>query len=177
MCMQFNSLHHEVSYLFYSNPTYQECDILACQGKWHRRGKKKPTPQGHNTNFQEHQRIFCSLKLLGNLFFFFFLALISLQRWGGMSHTFHDKQKTSFARRANLIAAPHLLTFFSPPPSSSLFIMSISNFNFQFSPSSSQFATKLFPGWGADCRTTGCKRVSRRDESFPLISIMQNVNV
>lgn len=58
----------------------------------------------------------------------------------GMSHTSHDKHKTSFTSHSNLIIARHHLTFFL------VFIMSISNFNFQFSPSSSQFATKLFPG-------------------------------
>lgn len=87
----------------------------------------------------------------------------------GMSHTSHDKHKTSFTSHSNLIIARHHLTFFL------VFIMSISNFNFQFSPSSSQFATKLFPGWGHYHWTTGCKYILRGSGAKPLIAIRPHV--
>jgi len=79
------------------------------------------------------------------------------------------------------ITSPDLSKACIPPP---LFIITISNFNFQFlPPSSSQFATKLHP-WERrweDCRTRGCKHIynvaGERTHTSPLITVMLNVNV
>lgn len=79
------------------------------------------------------------------------------------------------------VTSPDLSKARIPPP---IFIITISNFNFQFLPPSfSQFATKLHPWerrWG-DCRTRACKHIynaaGERAHTSPLITVMLNVNV
>lgn len=78
-------------------------------------------------------------------------------------YVLHDRPLTlHWSDRSSLeatVISPDLSKASAPPP---IFIMTISNFNFQFlPPSSSQFATKLHPcerRWG-DCRTRGCKNI------------------
>lgn len=99
-------------------------------------------------------------------------------------YVLHDRPLTlHWSDRSSLeatVISPDLSKASAPPP---IFIMTISNFNFQFlPPSSSQFATKLHPcerRWG-DCRTRGCKNIydaaGERAHRSPLITVILNVN-